>query len=336
VVGTTRTPCSSTSTSIHRFQASIFAMATVTSLLLLPRDGDVPGCSYHHIMETEYSVISTEYKGDVSEAQEKVEGQQGDNITLAMRQLLLQPQLVEAHEGGFKCPFPTSDMQTSSPSAALTGCIDPPKTRITIRLPGMKALREAQQQAWKKKNKSMLRDTYIDGIHKHLTRSALDGTLSKKLLSHVLLAGYDKQDIIRKQMAALKENAESHKEKQEEWAREFKAYHEENHRLKRLLEISQCNNKWLEAEREKGKGVQELFRQEKERVWTLYRDAMETIAELDKAHVELERELKEYIELAEYQLSILEHLGAEKERELLMQRMHQMYEDKHRRSQGDA
>ena len=314
-------------------------MATVTSLLLLPRDGGVPKCSYHHFMEKEYSIISTECKGDISKAEGKVEGQQGDNISLAMRRLLLQPQIVDAHEDGFECPFPTSDMQFSNPSVALTGCSDPPKTRITIRLPGMKALREAQQQTLKKrsnKKKSISRDIYIDGLHKHLTRSALEGTLSKELLSHVLLAGYENQEIVRKQMATLKKNAESHKVKQEEWAREFKAYHEENHRLKRLLEISQSNNKWLEAEHEKGKEKQELFRQEKERFWALYRDAMETIAELDKTHAELRRELKEYTELAEYQLSILEHLGAETERELLMQRMRQMHEDKHSRSKGEA
>lgn len=314
-------------------------MATATSLLLLPRDGDVPGCSYHHFIEKEYSVISTEYRGDVSEAQEKVEKQQEENITLAMKELLLQPQLIETHEDGFNSPSSTSDMHISNLSAALPRCSDPPKTRITIRLPGMKALRDAQQQTRKmrsNKKKPMSRDAYISGLHKHLTRSALDGTLSKELLSHVLLASYDNQEIVRKQMAALRAKVESHKEKREEWAREFKASHEENHRLRRLLDISQSNNKRLEVEHEKGKGVQELFRQEKERFWILYRDAMETIVELDKAHVELERELKEYIELAEYQLSILEHLGAETERELLMQRMHQIHNDKQRRSQGDA
>ncbi|KAF8459313.1 hypothetical protein BGX38DRAFT_1147910 [Terfezia claveryi] len=306
-------------------------MATATSLLL-PRDRGVPGCSYHHFIEKEYSVISTENKGDVSEVQGKVEAQQEENITLAMRGLLLQPQLIETHEDDSNSPSSMSDMHISNLSAALSRCSDLPKTRITIRLPGVKALREAQQQTWKKrsnKKKPTSRDAYIDGLHKHLTRSALDGTLSKELLSHVLLASYDNQEIVRKQMAALRANVESHKEKQEEWAREFKAYHEENHRLRRLLEISQRNNKWLEAEYEKGKGVQE-----KESFWILYRDAMETIVELDKAHVGLERELKEFIELAEYQLSILEHLGAETERELLMQRMHQIHEDKHRRSQG--
>ncbi|KAF8422743.1 hypothetical protein EV426DRAFT_702562 [Tirmania nivea] len=310
-------------------------MATATSLLLLPRDG----YSYHNFMGTEYSVIPTGYKGDVSEAQEKVEGQTEDNIILAMRRLLLQPQLVKAHEDSSKHPSPTQDTQISHPSVCITGSSESPKTRITIRLPGLKALREAQHQTRKKrsnKKKSMSRDAYIDRLHKHLTRSALDGTLSKELLSHVFLASYDNQEMVRKQIAALRKNAESHEEKQEEWAREFKAYHEENNRLKRLLEISQSNNKWLEAENEKGKGIQELYRQEKERFWTLYQDSMEIISDLDKAHVELERELKEYIELAEYQLSVLEHLGAETERELLMQRMHQIHEDRHRRCQGDA
>ena len=313
-------------------------MATATSLQLVPRDGDVSRYSYGNFMETEYSVISTEYKGDVSEAQEKV-GQKENNVTLAMRRLLLQPQLVEAHEGGFKHPSLMPDTQPSNNPVALTGNSETPKTRIIIRLPGVKALREAQQQSRKKrcnKKQLMLRDTYLGRLHKHLTRSALDGTLSKELLSHVLLASYDNQEIVHKQMAALKRDVESHKEKQGEWMRKFEASNEENRRLKRLLQISQSNTRWLEAEHKRGKEVQDLSRQEKERFWTLYRDSMETIEDLDKEHVELERELKEYIELAEYQLSILEHLGAETERELLMQRMHEMHEDKSRRSQGHA
>jgi len=42
-------------------------------------------------------------------------------------------------------------------------------------------------------------------------------------------------------MGAPKQSAKGHREKQEEWVGMMEAYHEENHRLGTLLEISKKN-----------------------------------------------------------------------------------------------